>query len=168
MRIHVEQRLPAPPDDVQAALIDPAYLARLAELPKLGTPELLAQDRADGIVRQRARYQFAGELNAAVRRVVEPRRLTWVEVVTVDLERRHTDWHIEPDHYGSLLRASGTVRLEDGSGGQGKSTRRIADLDLRVNFPVVGGKVERAIASGLEEHAALEEDALVAWLQEGH
>ena len=40
----------------------------------------------------------------------------------------------------------------------------MAQGDLRVSFPLVGGKVERAIVSGLREHADLEAAALRDWL----
>jgi hypothetical protein len=163
VRVRIEQVVGAPLEAVEAALIDAAYLARLAELPKLGAPQLLGQEHGDSVVRQRVRYQFVGDLNAAVRRVVDPARLTWVEVTTVDLGTHDTEWHIEPDHYASLLRARGQIRLE-AVDGAGPATRRVADIDLRVTFPLVGSKVERAIASGLEEHAALEAEALAAWL----
>jgi hypothetical protein len=71
-----------------------------------------------------------------------------------------TTFRILPDHYANRLRCNGTFRLEDVPGG----VRRVAEGDLRVSFPLVGGKVERAIVSGLREHAALEAGALRAWM----
>jgi hypothetical protein len=43
-------------------------------------------------------------------------------------------------------------------------TRRVAEGDVRVSFPLVGGKVERAIVSGLSEHADLEVAVVNGWL----
>lgn len=43
---------------------------------------------------------------------------------------------------------------------RGNSTRRVATGDLKCAFRWVGGGVERAIASGLEEHAAADADLL--------
>ena len=160
MRFRLEQWVSAAPDEVQAAVVDPDYITHLATLPKLGSPELLSQQRNGNEIVQRVRYTFVGELSSAVRKVVDPERLTWVEVSTVDLAARTTSFEIEPDHYGSLLSAGGTIRiLEDGQG-----AKRVAAGDLDVRVPFVGGKVERAIVSGLEEHAAAEEGALRAWL----
>ena len=163
MRFTIEQVVDAPLEDVESALVDPAYLERLSELPKLGRPTLLARrEDADGqLVHQSVRYRFVGDVNAAVRRVVDPERLTWVEESTLDRRTHVTRWHIVPDHYERLLRASGTFRLEAADQG----TRRTADGDLTVSVPLVGGKVERAIVSGLREHAALEEEVLGAWLR---
>ena len=161
MRFRLEQRIPAPPAEVQAAVLEPAYLEHLATLPKLGSPELLSQDRRNGNVVQRVRYAFVGELNSAVRKVVDPDRLTWVEMSEVDVSAFTTRFEIEPDHYSSMLNASGVIRIvDDGSGG----SVRTASGDVNVRMPLVGGKVERAIVSGLEEHSAGEEAALRAWL----
>ena len=161
MKFRLEQRLVAPPTEVQAAVVDPAYLERLATLPKLGSPELLSQERSGDRVVQRVRYVFVGDLNSAVRKVVDPERLTWVEVSQVDLAALETAFRIEPDHYASLLTAAGRIRIRDHGNG---NTRRILDGELSVKVPLVGGKVERAIVSGLEEHVAAEEAALRAWL----
>jgi hypothetical protein len=42
----------------------------------------------------------------------------------------------------------------------------VAEGDLRVRFPLVGGRVERAIVSGLEEHAELEAQVMTRWLRD--
>lgn len=160
MRFRLEQRVPAPPDVVQAAVLDPAYLEQLATLPNLGDPDLLSQDRKASKVVQRVRYRFVGDLSSAVRKVVDPERLTWVEVSEVDVARRHTKFRIEADHYGSMLEASGSIEIT----AEGEGSLRTATGEVSVRVPFVGGKVERAIVSGLSEHAAAEEAALRAWL----
>ena len=161
MRFRLEQRIPADPDAVQAAVLQPGYFDQLATLPKLGNPQLLSQDHSDDCVVQRVRYAFVGELSGSVRKVVDPDRLTWVEESEVELSARTTRFKIDPDHYGSMLTASGVIQvIEDGEGG----SVRTASGELTVRVPLVGSKVERAIVSGLEEHSAAEEAALRAWL----
>ena len=161
MRFRLEQRIPASPDELQAAVIEPDYFERLATLPKLGSPELLSQDHTDDCVVQRVRYAFVGELSSAVRKVVDPDRLTWVEESEIELSARTTRFKIDPDHYGSMLSASGVIQvIDDGEGG----SVRTASGELTVRVPLVGSKVERAIVAGMEEHAAAEEAALRAWL----
>ena len=163
MRFRVEQRYDAPLETVEAAFVDPAFIARLSELPKLGGAHLLDQRDEGHLLHQRVRYAFVGDLSAAVRRVVDPARLTWVEESTLDRRTHRTEWRIVPDHYGSLLRCSGTFQLEP----DGPGTRREAEGDVRVSVPLVGGKVERAIVSGLEEHARREAVAMADWLGRG-
>jgi hypothetical protein len=162
MRFRIEQRVPAPARAVQDALVDPAYLERLAELPKLGRPELLDSQRDGATVRQRVRYRFAGELNAAARAALDPRRLTWIEDSTIDLDACRTTFRILPDHYADRLSCSGTFVVAD----EGDGCRRTAEGEMKVRMPLVGGKVEQAIVSGLREHAAAEATVLREWLQE--
>lgn len=160
MRFRIEQRFDVGLADVESILVDPDFLARLAELPKLGHPELLDQ-RTDGhLVHQRIRYAFIGELGAMVRAAVDPAKLTWVEESTIDRRTHTTSWTIVPDHYESLLTAAGTFTLTTGQDG---GTRRLAEGAVEVHVPVLGRKVEAAIVSGLEEHAAAEADVLAAW-----
>ncbi len=163
MRFQIHQEFAGPLEQVEAALVDPGFLEALARLPKLGQPQLLSQVVEGPVVHQEVRYRFAGELNPAVRRVVEPDRLTWVERSSLDRRTHHSSWHIVPDHYKHLLRCSGTFQLE----AQGPtSTGRLAEGEIKVSVPLVGGKVEAAIVSGLREHAAAEQGVMAEWLRQ--
>lgn len=162
MRFSVEQRFAASLEDVESGLLDPAFLARLAELPRLGAPELLSTEVDGDVVRQRVRYRFSGTLAPAVTAVVDPARLTWVDEVTFSRAHHRGEHRIVPDHYGGRLTASYTAQLaRDGDG-----ARRAVSGQLRVRFPLVGGRVERAIVSGLVDHAHLEAEVLDRWLRE--
>src|SRR3954470_15428090 len=161
MKFTIEQRFDGSLDRVEAALVDPAYLERLSTLPKLGRPTLVHRVEAGDLVHQWVKYAFVGDLNAAVRRVVDPARLTWVEESTLDRRTHRTTWRIVPDHYRNLLRASGTFQLTETTADR---TRRTTEADLKVTVPLVGGKVEQAIVSGLREHAEREEEVLAEWL----
>ncbi len=162
MRFRVEQRFAAPLEAVEDALLDPGFLARLAELPKLGAPEVLSHEVDGDVVHQRVRYRFSGDLAPAVTAVVDPDRLTWVEESTFHRGTHRGDHHIVPDHYANRLRASYATRLEP----HGAGTRRLTEGELKVRFPLVGARVEKAIVTGLTQHAAAEADVLAAWLAE--
>jgi Protein of unknown function (DUF2505) len=162
LKFRIEQRIPAPLADVEAALLDRDFIAATADLPKLGAPELLEQRRDDGRVHQRIRYRFTAQLSSAVTRVVDPAKLTWVDDATYDLTA-HTGRHrILPDNYAARLEASYDVVLE----AMGDSTHRLATGELKVHVPLVGGRVERAIVDGLEEHANAEGELLGRWIAE--
>ena len=164
MRFHVEQRFTAPLDVVEAALLDPLFLNRLADLPELGRPELVDHHVDGDLVRQRVRYRFAGSLPPAVTAVIDPERLTWIDECTFDRSRHRGEHRIVPDHYGNRLRASYATQLEPS--GPGAGTVRRIDGEVRVKFPLVAGKVERAIVSGLTDHARLEAGLVAQWLEE--
>lgn len=162
MHFDIEQRFRALRDAVEAAYVDPALFSALAALPKIGRPELLDQAREGDRVRQRVRYEFTGEVSGAVRRVVDPARLSWVEETVFDAAAHRSDVRIVPDHYGGLLESRMTITYT--SADEGGGTLRRALGELRVHVPIVGGKVERAIVSGMREHAEVEGGAVERWL----
>ena len=163
MRFRIEQRFTSTVELVEDALCDPAFVECMASLPKLGQPRLLAHTVDGRKVRLQVRYAFAGELSGAVRRVVDPAKLTWVEQSTIDRSTHRTSFRIVPDHYPGLLRCEGTFTLTPVDEG---SSMRVADGTITVNMPLVGSKVERAIVSGLEEHAAGEIELVQRWVAE--
>jgi hypothetical protein len=165
VRFRVEQRFEAALVAVEAALLDPGFLRRLGELPTLGAPELLGSEIDGHLVHQRVRYRFAGDLAPAVTAVIDPARLTWVEETTYDLVVHCGEHRIVPDHYGGRLTSSYSTHLAP-SGHDASVTVRTTEGEVKVRFPLVGGKVEKAIVSGLTEHATLEAEVLAGWLAE--
>ena len=103
MKFEIVQDLRATPDAVDAALVDPAFLVRMDELPKLGSAAVVSQARDGDVVRQDVRYLFQAELSSAVTRVVDPKKLTWVERSVCDLAAHRTQCEIRPDNYGGML-----------------------------------------------------------------
>lgn len=162
MRFRLEQRVRAPLPAVESALVDPDFLDRLAHLPRLGRPELLRRDDDGAVVRMEVRYAFAGELSPAVTKVVDPDRLTWVDEGVLDRRTHRSEHRIRPDHYQGRLTCTYETALRQ----EGDTVVRIVEGELRVHFPFVGGRVERAIVSGIEDHARHEEAALQDWLAE--
>jgi hypothetical protein len=161
MDFSLEQRLTGPVDTVVAALLDPEFLAASAHLPKVGGAELL-EDRRDGTtVRRRIRYRFTAELSSAVTRVVDPKKLTWVDESVYDLATHRGEHRIVPDNYADRLQANyDEVVTAAGPGG----TVRTAAGVVKVRMPLVGGRVERAIVSGLQDHAVAEAELIDHWL----
>ena len=160
VRFTLEQRFSSPLEAVQSAFVDPTLLAELATMPRLGQPELVAQTDDGDTVQQDVRYAFVGDLSSAVTKVVDPARLTWVEHSELDRRTHRTTFVIRPDHYADRLTCSGTVTLDE----QGDGTRRMVEGDLRVRFPLVAAKVERAIVAGLRDHASAEARVVQGWL----
>jgi uncharacterized protein DUF2505 len=160
VRFRIEQRFGAPLAAVENALCEPAFIEGMASLPKLGRPQLVSH-RVDGDwVYQQVRYAFVGDLSSAVRRVVDPAKLTWVEDSATDRTTHRATFKILPDHYAGLLRCNGTFTLTAVPSG----ASRVAEGDMVVSVPLVGSKVERAIISGLEDHAREEAGLVEEWV----
>jgi Protein of unknown function (DUF2505) len=163
VRFELVQLLHAPLEAVEAAFVDPAFLIKLASLPKLGNPELVEQEDRGDELWQRVRYAFAGELSPTVKAVVDPDRLTWIEESTLDRVTHTTTFRILPDHYARMLEASGTITLTANGTGADAVTDRRGVGEVVVHVPLVGRKVEAAIISGLREHAELEVSLVERW-----
>ena len=160
MHFRLDQALPGSVDEVLAAFTDPAFLARVGQQAKVGAPEVLGQERDGTVVRQRVRYRFTGPLSTTVERVIDRRRLVWVDEHEYDLAGAAATFRIIPEHYGDRLRCHGTERFTATATG----TNRNVEAELTVRWPLVGGLVERAIVSGLQEHLAEEARMVSAWI----
>jgi len=159
---NLSQRIDAEAGAVAAAFVDPAYYVELATLPKLGTPEVLALEHDGEKAHLEVRYRFTGDLSAAVRAVVDPEKLTWVEVSDHDLVARRMSFVLKPDNYADRLSCRGRMRLDSADDHSGTTVRRTQG-ELKVRALLVAGQVERAIVSGLREHLEAEAALLASW-----
>jgi hypothetical protein len=72
----VEQTYDADPDDVARAYTEPALYELIGEVSSLGRPAVLDRRTEGDRVLLQVRYRFAGELSSAVRRALDPAKLT--------------------------------------------------------------------------------------------
>jgi uncharacterized protein YndB with AHSA1/START domain len=168
VRLRIEQRFAATPEQVCAALVDPDYVVHaMGSLKDVGPPIVESQVRNGDTVRQRVIYRFTGKLPGAVTAVIDPKRLTWTEDTTVDTVRGTARFVMTPVHYPNFFTATGTWTLrEDGDSTPAKpTTLRLIEGELKVRSPVpfVGGQVEKAIVSGLSDRLADEPAAFARW-----
>lgn len=163
MRFQIVQDFSAALDDVERGLADEEFIARMAELPKLGDPHVVHRADSGHLLHLHVRYRFTGDVSPAVRRVVDPNRLVWIHQSTVDRSTHTAAWRIVPEHYAGMLTAEGTSHLQ--AAGPDR-TRRVTEGEVRVRFPLVGRRVEQALVSGLEEHAEAEAALFDRWFSE--
>ncbi|MDP1821402.1 MAG: DUF2505 family protein [Acidimicrobiales bacterium] len=161
MRFAIEQRLTASPEEVARAFADADLYASFGDLPKLSRPELVDRVEEADLVRLQLRYRFVGDISPAARAILDPAHLTWVEHSDHDLAALTTSFVLRPDHYAGRFTCSGAVRFE----AAGDGTVRRGQGDLRVRAPLVGGAVERALVSGLQEHLTDEVPVVEAFLR---
>jgi hypothetical protein len=161
MRFQLEQRIAGPVDAVANAFVDPGFYESLEALPDLARPELLSREVRGAIVRLRVRYRFTGHLSAAVRAAVDPAKLTWVEEADHDLPAHNVSYRMIADHYADRFTCSGTYRFKPAGE---SATTRVCTGDLKIRMPLVGGRVENAIVSGLREHLGAEVELVERWI----
>jgi len=160
MRFRIEQRLTACVERVEKALVDPSWYAAVDASTAVWAPELLEVDDHGVQADLRVRYRFRGRLSPAAARMVDPAKLSWVEVSTLDRSQHTLDLHIEPDHYAGRLSFTGAVVLQS----HDEITCRVLEGDVRVKMLLVGGAAEGAVVSGLREHAVVEERVFAAFI----
>jgi len=161
MKLDLRTAYDADADDVAAAYADPALYAELGDLPKLGGAEVVDHSVTGDVVRLSVRWRFVGELSSSVTAVVDRRKLSWIEEDEHRLDRREVRWRLLPDHYADRLRASGTYTfLAANRGGAVRAT----EGEVKVRMPLVGGRVEAALVSGLGEHLADEVPIVERWI----
>lgn len=149
MRFTVVQRYAAPVAGVRSAFADPELYARMASLPKVGAPEVIRHEADGSSVHLEVRMRFTGDLSAAARAVIDPAKLSWVEVTDHDLDTGAVSFVLRPDNYADRFSCNGSYTLlADGDTG----TTRAVDGEVKVRVLLARGQVERALVSGLREH----------------
>ena len=162
MRFDVEQVVAVPPAQAVAVYGDPDFYRGRPRRTDIDVREVLEHDDTGPVVRIAVRFAFTGSLSSAVRRVVDPDKLTWVTRTDVYLDEARTEWRVLPDHYPDRLTASGSYRFAEGTE-QGSTVVRV-EGDLSVHVALVGGKVERVIVSGLRSYIADEVASIPRYL----
>jgi len=159
MDFSVEQRFAADPDTVIALYTNPHFLGSLQGTERIGPPSVLDRVEDAGTVTVRIRYHFTADLPDAASRFVDAEKMTWIEQTVTDVAARSATTELLPDHYAGLLQASGTITYSHDPTAPGGTVRTVRGT-VDVGVPLFGGKVERAIVEGLQEH--LDEERHVA------
>ena len=160
MDFTLTQEIPAPVDAVGAALVNSDFLTRMAELPKLGSAEVVGNERDGDTVHLQVRYLFQAELSSAVTKFVDPEKLTWIEDSTVDLAAHDTSCVIRPDNYDNLLQGDYDATIA----ASGVGCVRTVTGRIKVKIPLLGSKVEKAIIGGLSENSDAQTALLTSFL----
>lgn len=160
MDFEVHQQYPTPPEDVMAVYADASFYESLGGGERIGPPDVLERTEAEGVVTMSIRYRFTADLPSAAAKFVDRDKLTWVERTEYDLSSLIARSTLTADEYDTLLTASATQTYRADDDG---SIRRITG-QVGIAVPFFGGKVERAIVDGLEEHLADERTAALTRL----
>ncbi len=153
MQFSFRQPIEVGVEQALSALADEAYYAGLEDLGPLGSPSVVSVERGASTV-VAVRWRFEADLPSAARAALDPDRLTWV--IRTTFTGPTATFEVLPDHYADLLRCSGQLSFSP----QATGCVQEVSGELKVRFPLVGGKVERVIAQGLEEHVAAESKAI--------
>ncbi len=161
MNFATQDHFRSPVEAVLEAYADPTMTGELGALAPLGPGEVLEHRRRGDEIQLRVRYAYRGDLPPGATAVVDPARLTWVQVTRLDLVVRRARIALEPDNYPDRLSAAADERFEPGDAGG--CVRRVEGR-LSVKLFMAGRAVERALVSGLQEYLTNEAAAVDAWI----
>lgn len=140
------QHIDAPAPAASKALADPRFYLSRESSESITAVELVGHTGDDERAELRIRFAFTGDLNAAARAILNPDKLTWVQVTTHDLTSGRVAFEIIPDNYADRLRCRGRYTVS--ANGDDASVRTVA-TEIHVKAPLVGGQVEDVLMDGL-------------------
>lgn len=162
MRFSAEHRFTWPVDAVVGLLVDPDFHRQL-DLPDV---ELVDVDdsHSDGDqCHLLLRYRFVGDLDPIVRQLLSGRALTWRQELRLDRADGTGRLSFQADASPKRLHGAADLTIEGRDGG---ALRRL-DGQLVAKVPLIGGRAERDIVSGLLRRLDVEAEALDARLRLG-
>lgn len=164
MRFTFSDRFDASLERVEEAVLSEEYNERLKDLPNVGERVVTEQrERSDGTVRRVVHYEFDGRLPPAVEKIIGAKMVSWDEIGVFDPAGHEWAFEIDPHVLADRFECHGTYTFRE----EGGTTVREVAVELEVKIPVVGGRVEKAIAEGLEETLQAEGRLLARYLDEG-
>jgi hypothetical protein len=160
VRFDLHHHFEAPIAVVAEAILDRDYQESLDGIGPLKSRTVLAQEERDGLVVRRVRCVLDATFAGPARAVLGTSDPAWVEESTWHPHDMTWKWNIIPEVAASIISATGAVTLH----ADGESTNRVVSGDATVNFPFIGGKVERLIVDGVTEVYDEEAERLARWI----
>ncbi len=144
MNFEHRHRYPRPVDVVWQTLFSPAYEAAMQQETGI-TRELLEDRQAGAIRRRRTRMTSAAELPAVAQSVVGAKKLSYELIEEINEADFAVRWEVKPDRIGDKVEARGSYRFAEAPGGAERTM--LGTVTVRV--PLVGGRIESAVAEEL-------------------
>ena len=152
MKFDIRQAVAVPPARAMAAYGSPAFFEGRPVRDDIAVVGVVRHEDAGSRIQLEVRFAFTGSVSSAVRRVIDPAKMSWVTRTELHPGEGRSEWVVLPDHYPDRLRASGSYRFEEGDGPD--RTIVTVEGDLKVPVPIVGRTVERVIVSDLRRYIA--------------
>jgi Protein of unknown function (DUF2505) len=165
VRFHTEHHFAGPAEAVVAVLVDPEFHRQL-QLPDLSRPEIVEASTDGDEAVLRLRYEYQGQLDPIARRLLGDRKLTWLQDLHVDRERRTGRLTFAAEAAPDRLNGAADFTVEALAAEADRSVRHL-DGDLRVAVRPIGGMAERRIVPGLLRRLDIEAQAVDERLRGG-
>jgi hypothetical protein len=164
VRFAFEQTVAVRPAQVVAAYGSPAFYEGRPTRDDIALLGVVNHEDSGARVLIEVRYAFTGSVSAAVRRVIDQKKMSWVTRTVIYPDENRTSWKVLPDHYPDRLTSAGSHRFRatdtDADADAVVATVVSVEGELKVHVPIVGRSVERVIADGLRAYVVDEVAAI--------
>jgi len=154
-----EQKWSASAEQVLAVYLDANFWTGLTNLSATSSPEVLEIKKNSTTARVRLHYVLAVELPKEASRFIDPNDVAWVEETTWSLSDMSAQVRFLADQASGLLKAHASAELTQ----HGSFALRSIRGEVKVHIPLLGGRVEKVIVQGVQDH--LREEAVAV---QGH
>ncbi|MEX0767229.1 MAG: DUF2505 domain-containing protein [Microthrixaceae bacterium] len=154
MRFTEEQEWSASAEDVLAVYLSADFWTGLKNLSATSSPEVLDITKNSTTAVVRLHYVLAVDLPKEASRFIDPNDVAWVEETTWSLPAMTAQVRFLADQASGLLKASASADLAQ----HGPSALRSIRGEVKVHIPLLGGRVEKVIVQGVQDH--LREEAV--------
>ena len=147
MRVSLTHRFPCSPEKLWDVFDSDAFEERFGAVAGV-TREITEDSVVDGVAIRRRKCTMTDPIPGVVARFLGSDRFEWDEEARLDRKRNRLEWVIElPAAIRYRVQAKGTTRVRpDGDG-----CVRTINGDIVVRVPVIGGRVEAAVAKNVSE-----------------
>ena len=161
MEFEVRHPFPVPAARAWQVFFSVEYEAALAG--HTGMPrELLDETEQDGVRVRRQRVTAEKELPAIMATALGLRRLSYEVFERYLSDRMVMEWRVVPARLAEKIKAGGTYEVFDTPGGCERLVKGIIDVAI----PLVGGKIEKAVADELKSSYERNYEFALQWLSE--
>ena len=163
MRFAFESSVALPMAQVVAAYGSPAFYEGRPSRDDISVLGVVNHEDSGHQILIEVHFAFAGSVSSAVRRVIDPTKMSWVTRTVIYPDENRSSWTVLPDHSPDRLTSSGSPHFapapapapdDGGDGGVGAATVVRVEGELKVHVPIVGRSVERVIVAGLRDYVA--------------
>jgi hypothetical protein len=162
VRFSASHRFHGRPEAVAKVLADPDFYVEL-DLPDLSRPDVIEHSAVGDDVFVRLRYQYVGDLDPIVHRLLGHQPLSWIQELRIDTRKTSGTLGYAAERNPKLLHGSASFILE----ADGAETVRHLEGELVVHVTAIGGMAEHAITPGLLRRLDIEALALDERLRGG-
>jgi hypothetical protein len=159
VKFSIDQHVDVAPAVAAAAYGNPTFYEGRPERDHISVTEVVSHEVTGARILIQVRFKFSGSISSAVRRVIDPNKMSWITRTEVLLDELRTNWEVLPDHYPDRLTGRGSYIFGPGNKGADSAVIKV-EGEMKVHVPLVGGTVERVIVSGLRNYIAGEVESL--------